>query len=317
LTRICIIGGAGFVGSHLVDLVLKEESSEVLVIDSFQMGDNLDQRSKASGRLTLLEANAAESSALSKHLNDFRPEVVWHLAANSDIRAGSADSGVDLISTFGTTAALAIALGKAEYPKVKLIFSSTSAIYGQHSGKIEEGSQCNPESAYGWMKLASEQILKQCQESGLIDELLILRFPNVTGSRQTHGVVKDLVRKYYTMSKDWEILGDGNQTKPYVHVSELCRIMLELSKRHFAGGFGQVNIAPSDEISVSQIVSEIESQGGLGRTPIYGETKGGWAGDIPMYAYDTSRLKSLGLSCQTSFEAIQKSISEEMELYKR
>jgi UDP-glucose 4-epimerase len=296
---------------------LKEESSEVLVIDNLQMGDNLDQRSKANERLTLLEANAGDSAALSEHLSDFRPEVVWHLAANSDIRAGSANSSVDLFATFGTTAALAIALGKAEYPKPKLIFSSTSAIYGQHSEKIDEDSQCNPESAYGWMKLASEQILKQCLSSGLVDELLILRFPNVTGSRQTHGVVKDLVRKYFTLNEPWQILGDGGQTKPYVHVTELCRIMLELSKSHFAGDLGQVNIAPSDEISVRQIVGEIESQGGLGRTPIYGHTKGGWAGDIPMYAYDTSRLSSLGLTCQTSLEAIRKSIAEEMELYKR
>ena len=138
---------------------------------------------------------------------------VWHLAANSDIAAGVADPSIDLRDTFLTTFHTLQIMREFDIPRI--VFASTSAIYGSHSGLlVEETGPLFPISSYGAMKLASEASISASVESCL-QQAWICRFPNVIGPRATHGIIYDLLRKLAKSPQDLEVLGDGTQQKPF------------------------------------------------------------------------------------------------------
>lgn len=316
MSRILILGGAGFIGSHLTEHLSRSHEVEILVVDSMIMGNNIPKAVMESKRLSLAEMDIVDTSNFRAAIECFRPEIVWHLAANSDIQRSAEDGNVDLRNTFGTTSALILSLAESKIQPNQIIFSSTSAVYGNSRSKIREDSQKKPDSAYGWMKLASEFALKQFVSSLESTKLIIARFPNVTGSRQTHGVVKDLVQKYFDSRKPWEILGNGYQTKPYIHVSDLVRNLVLLATNSKIPKEFEINISPDDTISVREIVEIIEQKGQLNRTPHFGTTDSGWPGDVPNYMYNIRLFESLGLSCNSSRSAIERSILEESAKYK-
>jgi UDP-glucose 4-epimerase len=180
---------------------------------------------------------------------------------------------------------------------------------------IREDSGRKPESSYGWMKLASERLVTTLFSSGSVSKGLIARFPNITGRRQTHGVVKDLVQKYFNLDEPWFILGDGFQEKPYLHASELVEILTAVESDLSAGSLLELNISPESSTTVRSIVEEIEAVARLGRNPIYGESPYGWIGDIPRYKFDTSKLIALGFTPSHSLQAIRRSVAEEVIQY--
>jgi len=314
--RHLVIGGSGFVGSHLVEAILEgDESSSVSVFDNLSMGKIESEAAKNSSRVELMVGDATEPLQLLSYIESYRPNKVWHLAANSDISNSAISSEVDLKSTFGTTAGVCMAISRMSYRLDSLTFSSTSAIFGSHLTPIDESSPCRPESSYGWMKLASEGLLKALHSSGAVAKVLVARFPNVTGLRQTHGVVKDLVYKYFETSQDWQILGDGFQEKPYIHAKELVEILIKVEAGLEPESFFQLNVSPDTTSTVRSIVERIESCANKNRTPRYGNTPYGWSGDIPKYEFDTSKLRSLGIRVSSSSDSIAKSVEEEVAAY--
>lgn len=316
ISRHMVIGGAGFIGSHLIDGILGlEPQSEILVIDNLSVGDTRSARSTNSSRVGLSTLDARDPRGLLANLEAFRPNKIWHLAANSDISKSGVSSDFDVEATFATTAAICLAISKLPQAIDALIFSSTSAIFGSQSNKIREDSPRNPESAYGWMKLASERLIQATFSAGAIGSVLSARFPNVTGERQTHGVVKDLVFKYFDFESDWVILGDGYQEKPYIHVIELVNVLLARESSLKTGDYIELNISPETTSTVRSIVSEIERQANRTRIPLFGDTSFGWPGDIPKYEFDTSKLRSLGHVITQSDDAITLSVREEIKKY--
>jgi UDP-glucose 4-epimerase len=315
MSKLLVLGGAGFIGSHLSEALTKNAQSEVLVLDSLELGNNLPDSLNGTSALRFRAMDVSDPIELSFAVKDFCPDVVWHLAANSDIQVTASDPTVDLKNTFGTTFSLVSAFQSMNRHPRQIVFASTSAVYGRHESEILEESLKLPESAYGWMKLSSEYVLKQYVATVPETSLIIARFPNVTGARQTHGVVKDLVRKYFDLTKSWQVLGNGFQTKPYIHVGQLVEHLVSIASREDLPKVFEINISPKDTISVREIVRIIDEKGGLGRNPEFGNSDSGWPGDVPNYKFDTARFASLGLACYSSRLAIEKSVAEELVLY--
>ncbi len=315
MTSVLLIGGAGFIGANLVEELRVNCPTAITVIDNLTMGNVLNQIS-GQGTTDLLVGDADSVSTISQVISSSQPQFIYHLAANSDISKSAQDSEIDVRHTFATTAALAVALAQNALPETTLVFASTSAVFGSQEAQIGRDTKKNPASSYGWMKLASERLLKVLAESGAVGKVIVVRFPNVTGRGQTHGVVKDLVAKYLG-DDPWHILGDGSQDKPYIHVADLVKVLAEVDQIFGDRGFHEINIAPDTSTKVSEIVEMIEDAGGLARQPHFGSTPQGWPGDVPKYSYDTSELKKLGISLPTSNEAILRSIQEEFQKHGR
>jgi UDP-glucose 4-epimerase len=272
------------------------------------------------GRLDHL-ASARKSQAFSLIVQDisedtfpqnFNPGVridwVWHLAANSDIPAGVGNPDVDFKDTFLTTYRLMAWMKSQQVPR--LAFASTSAVYGFRDTPISEDTgPMLPISNYGAMKLSSEACISAAVESWLT-RADIFRFPNVVGPRATHGAILDFVRKLRISPKCLEVLGDGTQRKPYLHVTNLVEAMLFISKTANRK-LNYYNIGPEDNVSVKSMAEEVVARVSPGAEIRYGSGGRGWVGDVPQVQYSTAKLRSLGWSTQlSSFEAVQRAVQE-------
>lgn len=286
----------------------------VIGLDNFRLGRRSNLGSAlADNNFRLLEGDVNDYAELLARVAPLHASgpvgTVWHLAANSDIRAGAADPEVDFEHTFRTTLSVlklmrALGIGR-------LVFASSSAIYGRLDRILDEGSgPCFPISNYGAMKLASEGAISAALETHL-ERAWIYRFPNVVGSRATHGVVHDLLVKLRGNASELEVLGNGRQTKPYLHVSELVEAMLFAAGRS-AERLNCYNIGPAGEgTSVARIAQWVVEAAAPGARIRYVGGEQGWPGDVPRFRYCNERLRRLGWSPQLdSDQAVQRGIEE-------
>ncbi len=285
--RIAILGGTGFIGTNLSLLLQEKSSDEVFLFDNFQMGP---QSAKANVQYPITQGDMCNFAELSDFIQRVQPDRIYHLAANSDIQASQSNSQLDVQNTFLSTEVLGHVL--CSNPVQELVFASSSAVYGPKSRKISEDEPCNPISSYGWMKLASENVLNKLVERGAIKKLLIARFPNVTGKWQTHGVVYDLVAKLKIDSDRLSVLGNGTQSKPYLLANELVEVITRIISTQTTNTC-IINIAPPSNLSVSEIVNQIVEKSLLKPELYYGENNFGWIGDVPRYELDTRKLYEL------------------------
>lgn len=295
-----VAGGAGFIGVNLLRRLVSE-GARLMVLDNLSrgrreylhgLGDTADVVFRACdlSRREEVRSAFAAAAALGK------VSEVWHLAANSDIPAGVADSDIDLRDTFLTTFEILRAM--REHGVGTLHFASSSAIYGDLGSVVlrEEVGPLLPISNYGAMKLASEAQATAAAEASL-ERLNIFRFPNVVGVPATHGVILDFARKLRGDPSRLEVLGDGTQQKAYLHVSDLVDAMLSVRARPQAthGRVEVVNIGPVDEgVRVSWIAQQVVARMSPGARIVFGEGNKGWVGDVPRFSYSTQRLQSFG-----------------------
>jgi len=192
----------------------------------------------------------------------------------------------------------------------RLAFASTSAVYGERSEPITEDSgPMLPISNYGAMKLASEGCISAAVESWL-GRADVFRFPNIIGSRATHGALFDFVRRLRTNPALLEVLGDGTQKKPYFHVENLVATMLFIADTADKK-LNYFNIGPTDSVSVRTMAEEVVKHVAPGAQIRFGEGGKGWVGDVSRFEYSTDKLQSLGWkSSISSVEAVQKAIVE-------
>ena len=279
-----IFGGAGFIGANLASYLMDNEPGEILVFDNFSMGNQIV---RAGLECHVIEGDMTDFESVEAALRTFGPDRVFHLAANSDIAASARNPAFDLNNTMLTTAILAQVL--RANPVKELVFASSSAIFGDVNGVIGEDTVPNPLSSYGWMKLASEYILGNLADDGVVEKYLCVRFPNVTGSWQTHGVVRDLIRKLRNNPEVLQVLGDGTQTKPYALASDLVTSILRICNASWSGRL-EVNLGPPDQVSVSEIVALILDVTKLQPAIQFGSSRSGWVGDVPEYKFDLGKL---------------------------
>lgn len=311
--KVLVTGGAGFIGSHLVEALLAR-GARVVVYDDLSSGrkENLSSAAKDRG-YSFLEGDVFDKARLGKALADV--DGVFHLAANPEVRVGSQQPTVHTRANIEATIAVLEAMRNTACRH--LAFTSTSTVYGDASviPTPEEYGPCNPISIYGASKLASEAIISSyCHSFGF--NAVTYRFANVVGARSTHGVTYDFVEKLRNDPTTLEILGNGKQNKSYVHISDCTEAMLVAFETH-RGGFDAYNIGSEDRIDVVKIADIVTSEMGL-RGVKYAFTGGidggrGWVGDVKDMLLSVDKIKKLGWAPKHgSADAIRKATQEQM-----
>jgi len=299
-----VTGGAGAIGSNLVR-ALVARGEEVRVVDNLSSGRR--DRIPASPKVTLTVADL-------RHPVEFQEQLrgvsrVWHIAANPDIRKGTADPSVDLEN--GTLATFHLLEAARRHDVPRILFSSSSAIYGQATvfpTPEEYGPLC-PESQYAAGKLASEGLLSAYAHSyGM--QVHIFRFANIIGPGMDHGILPDFLAKLGQTPLRLEVLGDGRQAKSYLRTEDCVEGML------LAGDLAHeqvnlFNLGAADQISVREIAEKVvAATGGRARIEYTGGDRG-WTGDVPLQLLSIAKIGRLGWSPHhTSAAAIDRTIAE-------
>lgn len=309
-----ITGIAGFIGSQLTDSLLKD-GQRVSGADDYSLGkpEHLDAaRLHSSFHFFKCDVSCPDQTRKSLQAASEwggKPDIIWHLAANSDIAAGVADASIDFRRTLQTTFAV---LEAAKSVGIKQIaFASTSAVYGERDDLLTEDSgPLLPISNYGATKLASEALLSAAAEL-FLERIWIFRFPNVVGPRATHGAIFDFIARLLARPASLKVFGDGSQTKPYLHVAELLAAMKFITA-HATARRNVYNIGPSGAGTSVAFMAERTIDRVLPGTPIaYTGGDRGWVGDVPRFRYSTERLARLGWQPQlSSDEAVLRAIDE-------
>lgn len=299
-------GGAGFIGSHLVDRLLKD-GWEVTILDNFSTGsfENI-KHAFETGKLKIIIGDA-KTVDLTEELESV--EFIFHMAANPDVREASPSIHFqeNILATFNIL----------EYARKTgtrfFIFASSSTVYGD-ALKLptpEDYGPLKPISLYGAAKLAAEGLVSSyCYTFGMTG--VSFRLANIVGPRLTHGIIYDFINKLKENPRRLEILGDGMQKKSYVWIEDCIEAMLHVLK-HLESRYEVYNIGSEDWITVSEIADIIiESMGLSGVEKVFtGGVEGGrgWIGDVKLMNLDISKIKATGWRPKyTSREAIKLSV---------
>jgi UDP-glucose 4-epimerase len=310
--RIAVTGCAGFIASHLVDELLRKEN-EVVGLDNFSAGSmgNLEEANESED-FELIEGDILSPEDLDQLLTDI--DMVYHLAANPDVRVGVSDTQTHLNQNIlGTYNVLEMMRQK----KVKAIsFTSTSAVYGDalEIPTPEDYGPMLPISLYGASKLSCEALISSyCHVFDF--RSLIFRFANVVGSRSGHGVIHDFISKLEKDPTRLEILGNPpGTTKSYCHVDDCIDGMLS-AERSSIERVGIYNIGSADMLDVQSIANIIVSEMGLGKVKHVwtGGVDGGrgWVGDVKQMRLSIKKVMSEGWSPKmNSAEAVKAAAKE-------
>lgn len=307
---ILVAGGVGFIGSHLIDSLLAE-GHKVICADKLIMGKQNIEHLNDNINYKFYEVELADQEKVDQIFSENAIEVVYHLAANSDIQKGGKEPSIDFNDTLLTTRTLLEGMRKADVKK--MFFASTSAVYGEMLDVelTETTGGLMPVSYYGGAKLASEALISSyvsmCNMSAVI-----FRFPNVIGPRLTHGAVFDFIRKLRMNPDKLEILGDGTQCKPYIYVLDLVEAIMKLTQK-FEQGEVVYNISvTSPGTTVTHLAEIVVEELGLKNVKFnYAGGDRGWKGDVPRFSYDISKVLSTGWSPKhTSDEAVRQTVKD-------
>ena len=304
--NILVAGGAGFIGSHLCDALLSKNNT-VIVADKLIMGSKNIEHLSQNTNFKFYEMELANQDNVDKLFKDNKIDIVYHMAANSDISKSANDTSIDFNDTLLTTRVLLESMRKNNVKNI--FFASTSAVYGEMPDIVlnEETGGLKPVSYYGGAKLASEALISS-YVSMCDMNAVIFRFPNVIGPRLTHGVVFDFVKKLRNNPKELEILGNGTQCKPYIYVTDLVNAIVKLTEQ-FEPGVEIFNISVlSEGTSVTHIAEIVVEVLGLSDVEFkYTGGDRGWKGDVPRFKYDISKVLATGWKPEyTSDEAVRK-----------
>ena len=312
--NILVTGGAGFIGSHLVDRLLSE-GNFVVAYDNLSLGrlENLEEASK-NPNFKFVEGDILDREKLWNVFKTNNFDIVFHMAANSDIAKSHANPDVDFDNTFRTTYETLLAM--KEFGIKKLVFASTSAIYGDAGKSVDETfGPLFPASHYGASKLASEGFIASFCENYEI-QAWITRFPNVVGERSTHGVIRDFIKKLKKTPNCLEVLGNGMQYKPYVYVKDLVDAILFVWK-NTDDKINYFNIGVETRTRVKEIAQMVIEEMGLNAKIEYTGGDRGWVGDVPEFSYNLDKIRKLGWKASyTSNEAVRKAIQYILEMDK-
>ncbi len=309
--KVFVTGGAGFIGSHLVD-TLVEKGHTVTVYDNLSSGEKkYIKHHLTRDYFTFIDADLLDLEQVKKEIQDH--DVVFHIAANPFVRLGETQTDLDLKQ--GAIVTYNILEGMRLNGIKKIVFSSSSVVYGETPPIFltETYGPTLPISFYGAGKLASEAVVSAF--CGTLDfQAWIYRFANVVGSRGTHGVIIDFIDKLRKNPKELEILGDGKQQKPYLHVSDCVDGMI-FGFEHSHEPLNLFNLSCDTDTTVTRIAEMVVEEMGLHDVEFkYTGGKRGWKGDVPRFQLDAKKINTIGWKARyTSDEAVRKAIQEVLE----
>lgn len=310
--KVLITGGAGFIGSHLTDRLL-DEGHDVVVFDNLSLGriENIESALKNEKSCKFVKGDILNKDELFEVFDKEKFDVVFHMAANSDIAKSHANPDVDFNNTLSTTYNVLLAM--KEYGVKNIVFASTSAIYGDTGVCVDEDfGPLFPISHYGASKLASEAYISSfCENYGF--KAWITRFPNVVGERATHGAVFDFINKLRKNPCELEVLGNGEQIKPYLYVKDLVEAILLVWKTTDEQ-INYFNLGVESRTKVKEIAQMVIEEMGLNAVIKYTGGERGWVGDVPQFSYSLDKIHKLGWEAKVSSnEAVRKSIQYILE----
>ena len=293
-----VTGGAGFIGSYLVDRLMAEGYA-VVVLDNLSNGNIKNIRSHLRDlNFSFIRADLKEKRRLEEQLNGV--DCVFHFAANPEVRVGEVDPSVHFNENLVATFNLLEAMRKSETART-IIFASTSTVYGEAS-KLptpEDYAPMIPISTYGASKLCCEALISSYAHTfGLRG--LILRLANIVGSRATHGVILDFIEKLRRDTGKLEILGDGSQNKSYLHIQDCVNAILCLTKAFLEDSkrVDIYNVGSTDQVTVGKIAEIVVRETNIPNVKLFftGGVDGGrgWLGDVKLMRLSVEKLMKVG-----------------------
>jgi len=306
-----IVGGAGFIGSYITDALLQDGSTTLVrIYDNFSSGKrwHLAHHSEDT-RLEVLHHDIYDDKIFEATKGI---DVTILLAANPDIAKAATEPDIDFKQGTVLTQITLEAMRKGMCHR--LLYASGSGVYGDtgDSWVSETGAAMEPISTYGASKLGCEALISSyCHMFGL--RATAFRFGNVVGGRQTHGVAYDFIRRLQLNPDYLEILGDGTQSKPYVHVFDVVKALKIMLTRQVTP-YEVLNVAPNDFTTVTEIAHVVINELGIPKETCefrYSGGSRGWKGDVPIVRLNTSKIRALGWDNSfSSTEAVRKSVIE-------
>ncbi|MGC8998776.1 MAG: NAD-dependent epimerase/dehydratase family protein [Candidatus Bathyarchaeia archaeon] len=291
---VLVTGGAGFMGSHLVDRLVSE-GWWVRVADNLSSGNLNNVRHHMSGsKFEFLEADLKDPIKAVEAVRGVC--TVFHFAANPEVRVSTTNPETHFDENIVATFNLLEAMRSLDVED--LVFASSSSVYGEpESIPVKEDAPIKPVSVYGASKASCESLIHAYSNLYGIRSI-VLRYANVVGPRLRHGVIYDFILKLLKRPEELEILGDGTQIRSYIHVDDAVEATLT-AWRKAQGSFEAYNVGNLDWISVNEIadaVAKVMDISSLKRTykPILHGV--GWLGDVKKIALDIGKLKTLGWS---------------------
>ena len=310
LKRYLLIGGAGFIGSHFTDRLLADPMVAVVTLyDNFSSGREWHyQQHLSDSRFKVVRADVKNVDQLTATMRGH--DTVIHLASNPDIARAATEPDIDFRE--GTYLTNNVVEAMRQSGATTILYASGSGVYGDLGEKEadEDYGPLIPISTYGASKLAGEVLISSyCHMFDFTGR--VFRFGNVVGPRQTHGVGFDFLRQLLKNPRKLRILGDGTQSKSYIHVRDVVEAVL-LAAHHSTTRFAVYNVATGDYITVKEIAELAVGCVGLNRQQVEFEYTGGnrgWKGDVPIVRLNTDRIRGLGWTCRSgSREALRDSM---------
>jgi UDP-glucose 4-epimerase len=304
-----VTGGAGFIGSHLVDRLVSD-GWKVRVMDNFSSGriENIEHH-KDSRDVEILKVDLKDFEKVERAVRGV--DVVFHYAANPEVRVSTTNPEIHFNENIVTTFNLLEAMRRNDVEE--LAFASSSSVYGEPEEiPVDENAPIRPVSVYGASKAACEVLIHAYTKLYGI-KAVILRYANVVGPRLRHGVVWDFINKLFKNPTELEILGDGKQVRSYIHVDDAVKATI-IAWREIKTKYEVYNIASEDWITVDELADEVIKAMNLNNVkrtykPVLHGV--GWLGDVKKVALKIDKIKRLGFKpTLRSRDAVKISVQE-------
>jgi UDP-glucose 4-epimerase len=303
MTRYFVTGGAGFIGSHLVDRLVRQ-GDVVTVYDNLSSGKKeWIEHNLSMKNFRFVEADMLDFDVLKEAMKGH--EVIWHLGANTNIPAGNRFTDLDLKNC--TTATYNVLEAMRRNSIDKLLFASSATVYGDTPPVPlpETYGPLLPISLYGAGKLACEGLISAyCHLFGI--KAWIFRFANVVGGCMRRAVIYDFIQKLRKSPEELEILGDGKQERPFFLVEDCIEGMIQAFQKSNSQ-CDVFNLGCNSTTSIDRVAQIVAEEMGLDNVRYkYTGGRRGWPGDAPVIHYDVEKMRKLGWEAKhSSDEAVR------------
>jgi UDP-glucose 4-epimerase len=305
--KILVTGGAGFIGSHLVDRLVRD-GYRVRVVDNLSSGrlENIKHHLDA-GNVEIIVGDLKDPQVALEAVEGV--DVVFHFAANPEVRVSTTNPEIHFNENIVATFNLLEAMRRKGVKE--LVFASSSSVYGEPEEiPVDENAPIRPVSVYGASKAACEALIHAYTKLYGV-KAVVLRYANVVGPRLRHGVVWDFINKLLKNPTELEILGDGKQVRSYIYVDDAVEATITAWRRTETS-YEAYNIASEDWITVDEVADEVIKAMGLSNVKkIYKPVLHGvgWPGDVKRIALKIGKIKRLGFKpAMNSREAVRTTV---------